>query len=132
MTREEFAVLLDTIQADERAVREAGQKEYAHDESNAFANFERWGKALNLTREQVLLVYAAKHWDGIVAWVNGHRSQREDVRGRLKDLRMYLALLWGMVEEMGAVSIVPICTSCHQPLGALGCPARDGKLHTIA
>lgn len=80
-------------------MREDGQKEYAHDESNVFANFDRVSSSLQLDRKQVLLVYALKHWDGIVAYVDGHKSQREDVRGRIKDLRMYLALLWGMIEE---------------------------------
>lgn len=99
MTQSEFATLLDEIQEQEREVREAGQREYAHDEGNCHANFDRLAKMLNLSREQVLMVYAVKHWDGIVSWVNGHRSQREDVRGRIKDLRLYLALLWGMIEE---------------------------------
>lgn len=99
MTRDDFAILLERIQNEERIVRGEGQKEYAHDTENAFANFERGARALGLTREQVLMVYAMKHLDGIVAWVNGHRSQRESVEGRIKDLRMYLALLWGMVDE---------------------------------
>ena len=99
MNRKDFSQLLDSIQEEERKVREEGQKEYAHTDSNSFANFERIGLQLNLPREQVLLVYALKHWDGIISWANGHKSQREDIRGRLKDLRMYLALLWGMIEE---------------------------------
>jgi hypothetical protein len=100
MTKDDFAkLLLDTIHPAEIQVRADGQAEYSHDDSNAFANFDRVADRLHLTREQVLLVYAEKHWDGIISYVNGHKSQREDVRGRLKDLRMYLALLWGMVEE---------------------------------
>lgn len=99
MTKDRFSTLLSTIQSAEVQVREDGQKEYAHDESNVFANFDRIADSLQLDRKQVLLVYSLKHWDGIVAYVNGHKSQREDVRGRIKDLRMYLALLWGMIEE---------------------------------
>jgi len=100
MNKTDFATLLtSTIHSAEIQVRTDGQAEYAHDDSNAFANFERVADRLGLTREQVLLVYAEKHFDGIISWVNGRRSQREDVRGRIKDLRMYMALLWGMVEE---------------------------------
>lgn len=80
-------------------LREAGQMEYAHDEDNSFANFERLGRMLQLRREKVLLVYAVKHWDGITAHVNGHTSQREDVRGRINDLIVYLCLLRGMIDE---------------------------------
>lgn len=99
MTQSEMAELLKHIQQEEMEVREAGQAEYAHDSSNAFRNFEAIADYLGLDRKEVLLVYAIKHMDGIVSWVRGHTSQREDIRGRIKDLRMYLALLWGMVEE---------------------------------
>jgi hypothetical protein len=80
-------------------VREAGQKEYARKSDNAFANFERVGKNLELSREDVLLVYLLKHIDGICSFVKGHKSQREDVRGRITDAIVYLCLLWGMIED---------------------------------
>ena len=79
--------------------RDAGQKEYAHDVNNVFANFERVAEALNTTREKVLMVYLLKHIDGISAYTNGMKSQREDVRGRLTDAIVYLMLLWGMVAD---------------------------------
>lgn len=99
MTPSDFYALLHSIQSSEIEVCHQGQAEYANDPDNIFANFDRISSQLGLTREQVLLVYALKHWDGIVSYVNGHRSQREDIRGRIKDLRMYLALLWGMVDD---------------------------------
>lgn len=80
-------------------MRAAGQKEYARKKSNAFANFERVGKNLDISREEVLLVYLLKHIDGICSFVKGHKSQREDVRGRLTDAIVYLCLLWGMINE---------------------------------
>ena len=79
--------------------RDAGQKEYARDIDNVFANFERVAEALNTTREKVLMVYLLKHIDGISAYTNGMKSQREDVRGRLTDAIVYLMLLWGMVAD---------------------------------
>ena len=82
-------------------MRAAGQKEYARKQDNAFANFERIGESLSLNRDKVLLVYLLKHMDGIIAHVDGHSSQREDVRGRITDVIVYLCLLWGMVESDG-------------------------------
>ena len=84
--------------------RDAGQKEYARDSNNVFANFERTAAKLSKsgksrTRDQVLLVFLLKQIDGITSYVDGHKSQREDVRGRIKDSIVYLMLLWGMVEE---------------------------------
>ena len=80
-------------------MREAGQKEYARKKSNAFANFERVADHIDCTREKVLMVYLLKHIDGISSYVNGYKSQREDVRGRITDAIVYLCLLWGMVED---------------------------------
>lgn len=99
MTRQEVAELFDRVHRELAELREAGQKEYAHDETNAFANFERIGVRLGVGRDVVLLVYLLKHIDGITAYVKGHKSQREDVRGRIKDAIVYLHLLYGMVEE---------------------------------
>jgi hypothetical protein len=84
--------------------RDAGQKEYAHDEDNVFANFERVANALDTSREKVLMVYLLKHIDGISAYSKGHKSQREDVRGRLTDAIVYLMLLWGMVADKSVKS----------------------------
>ena len=96
--------------------RDDGQKEYARTDDNVFANFERVAKKLSnsdnrpdlskddpifskVSREKVLLVYLLKHIDGICSHVDGHKSQREDVRGRIKDTIVYLMLLWAMIEE---------------------------------
>jgi hypothetical protein len=79
-------------------LREAGQKEYAHADQNSFANFDRVAERLGLSRESVLMVYAEKHVDGIHSWIQGHRSQRESVKGRIRDVIVYMCLLYGMVE----------------------------------
>ena len=79
--------------------RDAGQKEYAHGRENVFANFERGAKALEISREKVLMTYLLKHIDGISAYVKGHRSQREDITGRITDAIVYLMLLWAMSRE---------------------------------
>ena len=79
--------------------RDAGQKEYAQSEDNVFANFERIAKSVDTDRKKVLMVYLLKHIDGITSFVNGHHSQREDVRGRITDAIVYLCLLWGMIND---------------------------------
>ena len=79
-------------------MREAGQKEYARKQSNAFANFERVADYIGSSKEKVLMVFLLKHIDGISSFVNGYQSQREDVRGRITDAIVYLCLLWGMIE----------------------------------
>jgi len=100
MTRNEVAELMQHLfEKEVMATREEGQKEYAHDDGNAFANFERVAEDLEMDRKMVLWVYAMKHRDGIASYLKGHESQREDVTGRIKDLIVYLFLLWGMILE---------------------------------
>ena len=99
MKKEEFNELFLDIMMKVKKTRDEGQKEYAHTEENVFANFERVAESLDISREQSLMVYLMKHIDGINAWVKWHRSQREDVTGRIKDAIVYLCLLWGMARE---------------------------------
>ena len=99
MSRAELSTLIGTIFEEVQSTREAGQKEYARESNNAFANFERIGGLLHKTREEILMVYLLKHMDGIVSWVEGHKSQREDVTGRIIDAIVYLCLLYGMTES---------------------------------
>ena len=99
MTTDQMNQLMDRIQAEIKSTRESGQKEYAHNIDNVFANFERVGNSLDISREKALTVYLLKHIDGVMAYLKGHRSQREDVRGRITDIIVYLMLLWGMIEE---------------------------------
>ena len=99
MTREDMEKVMSQVFTECHLLRNAGQKEYAHTIDNAFRNFEAISDELHLSREQVLWVYLKKHLDGITAHINGHRSQREDVRGRINDAIVYLCLLRGMVED---------------------------------
>ena len=91
--------VMDNILTKVSVMRDAGQKEYAHDDSNVFANFNRISDLLSIDRKSVLMTYMLKHIDGITAYIKGHKSQREDVRGRITDCIVYLMLLWGMIEE---------------------------------
>ena len=99
MRREEMKELMEGIFRQEMSTRDAGQKEYARDEDNVFANFERIALFTGTAREKVLLTYMIKQIDGLFAYADGPRSQREDVRGRLTDIRVYSAIFWGMVED---------------------------------
>ena len=99
MNYKKISSLMNQIWKEVQLTRDEGQKEYAHGVDNVFANFDRVGKALNISSDKTLMVYLLKHIDGITAYLSGHKSQREDVRGRIKDAIVYLMLLWAMVEE---------------------------------
>lgn len=100
MTNGELVQLMhEVFNTEIMALRAAGQREYAHDDANAFANFERASADLGLDRKMVLWVFAMKHRDGIASFLKGHQSQREDVTGRINDLIVYLFILRAMITE---------------------------------
>lgn len=95
----EFQQAYERVSQEVNWLREQGQKEYAHDEQNALANFDRTGEDTETSPFKVLWIFMKKHSDGVLAWINGHRSQREDVRGRINDLIVYLILLRAMIDR---------------------------------
>jgi len=99
MNYKKMTKLMNSIWNQVQQTRDEGQKEYAHTDNNVFANFDRVGSLLSISSEKTLMVYLLKHIDGITAYLAGHKSQREDVRGRIKDAIVYLMLLWAMIEE---------------------------------
>lgn len=105
-SKQDVAVIMSETFIRLDKLREAGQKEYAHKDSNAFANFDRVGEYLGIERKKVLWTYLQKHLDGIVAHINGHRSQRESVHGRIDDAHVYLELLRAMIIDDESAGLV--------------------------
>lgn len=95
MGPDELKRIMVAAQGRERALREAGQKEYAAEEDSLY-NFKWVAELLGINPEKVLLVYLLKHIGGIAAWADGHKSQREHVQGRIDDARVYLCILDAM------------------------------------
>ena len=91
--------LMENLMSQVLKTRDEGQKEYARNEDDVFANFVRVSNTLDIPREKVLMTYLLKHIDGLVAYVEGHKSQRENVSGRITDAIVYLCLLYAMCIE---------------------------------
>lgn len=99
ISMEDTEKIMEAVFTECRNLRVEGQNEYAHDPDNALRNFEATGQDIGISREKVLWIFAKKHFDGVAAWIKGHRSQRENVRGRINDMIVYLCLLRCMVED---------------------------------
>jgi len=99
MKHKEMLNLIDSVFYKVKSMHTEGQKEYAMTEDNVFANFERIANQTGQSKEMILWIYLMKHIDGIASYLRGHKSQREDVRGRLTDAIVYLCILWGMIED---------------------------------
>ena len=93
-----FNAYFDHMLSKIKLTRDNGQQEYAHDEDNVFANFDRVANCLDISPEKAIMVYLLKHIDGISAYIQGHKSQRENVSGRITDAIVYLFLLWAMTD----------------------------------
>ena len=98
MTKEQMKEVMIKVFQECMDLRDSGHDEYAHT-TDAFANFNRLAERLGLDRKSIIMVYAEKHIDGIHAFVNGHKSQREDIEGRINDVIVYLCLLRGIIME---------------------------------
>lgn len=77
--------------------------EYAGD-TDRLANFRRNGQNLGLPMEVVWAVYAAKHWDAVLQYINDlsngkERERLEPLSGRLDDLIVYCILFKAMLQE---------------------------------
>ena len=99
MKHREMITLIDSILVRVKTMHTEGQKEYAMNKDNVFANFERIANQTGNSKEMVLWIYLMKHIDGIASHIKGHISQRENVKGRLTDAIVYLCILWGMIES---------------------------------
>lgn len=95
-----FIDLLAVLQHDCDSLMFQKGKEYSGD-YDRLANFRRNAEALGLTKEQILLVYAEKHWGAIQSYVkNGNQvSSTESIEGRVMDLINYLTLFYAMLYE---------------------------------
>lgn len=98
-SRQDVQNLMENVFKECMKTREQAQHEYAQREENALENFDAGARDLGISRQKVWGVLAAKHWRGIMAYIKGHKSQREDVRGRIKDLIVYLIVFWAMIDD---------------------------------
>jgi len=98
MTFKEFEDFISSIREQRIAHSDAKGEAYAHSKDR-FDNFNRIAEYLDLSREQVLLVYLMKHIDGIISSVNYGKDGGEGIDGRINDAVTYLELLQGMIYE---------------------------------
>lgn len=105
-SKADVARCMQNIFTELMVLRQAGQAEYAHRDDRPFRNFEESADDFGLTRLTALLHYAKKHWDGIIAYAKGHKSQREDVRGRINDMILYLMIARAMIDEEAGIIYV--------------------------
>lgn len=135
----QFRNSIDDLYARLIALTATKGEEYKRREDNQFANFDRAAAELGMTREQVLMVYLAKHYNSIITFVRDSASgltfnYAEPITGRIDDAILYLLLLRGMVsgrtdglpeavEDLTATDVPPHPVQVTLP----GVPEAGGK-----
>lgn len=100
MTRTEFLTLLDAMSAEELAIFQAKNEDYAdRDGGNVLAQFDPLAGLLGVSPEMVLMIFLEKHLDATRAYCRHGTVASEPITGRIQDARVYLALLRAVVER---------------------------------
>lgn len=102
MTFEDFDVLLVKLYEEETVIAKTKGKEYT--QGDRLDNFKRLAQELGITSKQVLWIYLKKHLDSILHFIKedsfgNNISLSEPIESRIKDARVYLSLLRGLIEE---------------------------------
>jgi len=98
MNYKEFDKLYARMVAEEVIIGETKGREYTID-NDRLDNFKRIGQELGLDPKMVLWVYLKKHLDSIAFYIKSGKALSESIDSRIKDARVYLALLRGLIEE---------------------------------
>ena len=98
MTYEDFDKLLDKMIVEEKAIGNTKGVEYTQGKDR-LDNFKRLSAEMGISPEMVLWVYLKKHMDSIAWWIKTGGVLSETIEERIKDARVYLSLLRGLVEE---------------------------------
>lgn len=97
--------------------------EYAGDDDR-LANFRRNGERLGLPMETIWAVYAAKHWDAVMQFIQDQntgktRERMEPLEGRLDDIIVYCILFKAMLKERANAHAEAIRTMAGAGAGAV-------------
>ena len=108
-SHEDYARLMDETFEEMKKLGSLKGGEYAGD-YDRLANFRRNGKSLALPMETIWAVYAAKHWDAVMQYIQDlntgkTRTRLESIDGRVDDLLVYLILLKCMLVERASEKV---------------------------
>lgn len=98
MTFEDFAKIREQMKIEEDKIETTKALEYTNGKDRFF-NLKELGAELDIDPKKVLWLFLKKHLDGIKRFIVTGEQPSESVQERIKDARVFLSLLRGMVEE---------------------------------
>ncbi len=100
MLKAEFADLLTVMESEEHETILGKGEEYTRSQADRLASFKEIASFAGVTPKQVCMIFMAKHWQGLANFVATNKiMSKEDVNGRIMDLRVYLALMRAIIKE---------------------------------
>ena len=101
MDRDKFERMLQELQEAELGISRTKGKEYVKNDVDVLRNFKEAAAFLDVTPEQVCVLYMYKHFSALVS--NSGATVlldcSEPIRSRVVDLRLYAALFLALYEE---------------------------------
>ena len=104
MKYEDFDKLLEEMVIEEKTIGKSKGKEYT--QGSRLDNFERMGAEIKCPHcnkpigpMAVLWVFLKKHLDSVLSYINKGYVSTEPIQGRIKDCRVYMSLLRGLIEK---------------------------------
>jgi len=100
MNEERFLQIMDHMHQEEKAEHARKSADYAdRSGGNVLQNFDDDAAELGITSEFDLWIFLNKHLRAIRNYCRHGSTTSEGIEGRIKDARVYLALLRSMVER---------------------------------
>jgi len=102
MLQKEFEkLLIETIEKENVLLLGKG-KEYAEGNNDRLYNFKDAALRLGLNPLQIWFVYFSKHHSSLVSFLKNNNKvfSGETIQGRIHDMRNYLVLFLGLLEDM--------------------------------
>jgi len=97
MTFKDFDTLHEKMIDEEKTIGNTKAIEYT--QGDRLDNFKRIAEEVGITPKQALWVYLKKHLDSIAKYILTDKVLSEPIEERIKDARVYLSLLRGLIEE---------------------------------
>jgi len=104
MIKKTFIELLKLMHQEEIKEWERKNSDYAS-EIDCLSNFKEEGKTLDLSSEIILGVYLNKHLSAIKKYIKTKKLESEPIEERIKDARLYLALLNALISDKKHISL---------------------------
>ena len=99
MTHEEYDVMYKKMYEEECSIHKTKGKEYSTD-ADRLANFKKLAEETGVSDVCVCWIFLKKHLDSIASFVRtGKEFSEESIYSRIKDARIYLALMRALIED---------------------------------